>query len=255
MNKSSSKKLRDLKIPRKITIKGEIIKMVVAALLFLGFCLAFISIPLGNDHYYWILAVVCAGLEVIFLLSASSLSKRLKRAYDYNIFVTIIYLIAFIGGLEIDIWLFVVFLKSGAWLFILLGLIALILGLQMQFNEVKNKLYQSREYNISSGRLNEKTGEWNLADVLHLDVPQVEDERRSSWKSIRRWITPFLPAAGMIIDRNLGPQGSAFLFGILTYVLILLLSWGVAQYLAIAHFLLERERVIGKRIMLVAKNE
>ena len=254
MNKSSPK-LKGLNDPHKITIKSEIIKMVLAALLFLLFNLALIAIPLKNENYYWIPAVGCAGIEVIFLLSASFLSERLERASDYYIFVTIIYLIALIGSLEIDIWFFVVILKSHALLFILLGLISLVFGFVMQFKGVRDKLNKSRDYNIASGRLNEKTGEWNLAAVLRMDAPQVENEKLRTWKVLSRWIYPFLPAVGMALDRNLGSQSQNIVLGIFAYFFTLVLSWGVAQNLAIALFILERERVLGKRIRLVAKHE
>jgi hypothetical protein len=254
MNKLFSK-LWGLDRPRKVTIKREIIRMIWGALFLLTLSLAFIAIPLENERSYWIPAVICAGLEIVFLLSVSLLSERLKRAYDFNIFIMVIYMVAFIGMLEIDIWLFFVLLGSQAWLFIILGLISLISGFIVQIKVIRNKLSLAREFNIASGRLSEKTGEWNLAAVLRLDAPEIENGRLRFWKTIQRFIMPFLPAVGMALNRNLGQQSDSILFGILVYLMTLVVFWGIARYPAIALFLLERERVLGKKIILVAKHE
>ena len=96
---------------------------------------------------------------------------------------------------------------------------------------------------------------WNLAAILRLDAPQVESDRLRFWKAVQRFIFPFLPALGMALSRNLGQQSGSIFIGTLVYLIILLFFWGTARYLAIALFLLKRERALGKQIILVAKFE
>ena len=118
--------------------------MILVAILLLAFCLGAIAVPLENEHSYWIPISICAGIEIVFLLSASLLSERLQRAYEYNLFITVVFLVAFIGMIEVDIWLFAVLLGPQAWLFIILGLISLVAGFVVQIKVIGEKLNLTR---------------------------------------------------------------------------------------------------------------
>jgi hypothetical protein len=248
-----SSKNTNLEDPLRIYIKRQLLLKVSTAILILAFSLAIVATVLKNQPNYWIPMIVCAGLDILLFFFIQFMIPRLKRASNYHWVIAILFYIAIIGMTLSGIWLFIALLGNKAWSFIILGLISLIIGSVIQVYVIKKKLYLTRKLNISSGLLNEKAGEWNLNAVLRLDAPEVEDSRIRFLKTLERLILPFLPAIGITINRNMGDLSQFLILGIILYFLTLLITWGNARYPAIALFLLDLERTLDKKILLVTK--
>ena len=141
-------------------------------------------------------------------------------------------------------------LADRSWIMIAVGVLAVLIAGYLQFTEGRERLRHGRRFLLESGRLNDRSGYWDLRVRHRLEPMGMHKAKERRMRSLLRVLMSFAPATGFLLSRNLDDEGLALAFAVILYIAASAEIWRLPGFRLVTGLQLrEWERELGKPIV------